>query len=70
MLSTLPGVYNAHQAGEDAEISVTEDEHAMIELKGLSCHHVRTEEEALNLLFEVCFFILLLLFKPCPVDFD
>merc|ERR1719402_512202 len=24
----------------------------MIELKGLSCHHVTTEEEALNLLFE------------------
>lgn len=47
LLSTLPNT-----STDSTEMSVTEDDHGRIQIKGLSHHSVKTEEEALNLLFE------------------
>ena len=50
LLSTLPESWNQLNEGQQLAISENEDG---IYVKGLSCHLVQNEEEALNLLFEV-----------------
>lgn len=50
LLNTLPGT--AGNKEHPTEMSVTEDEHNRIQIKGLSHHTVVSEEEALNLMFE------------------
>ena len=49
LLSTLPETMTAAQQNS---MTVVEDEHGVY-VKGLSCHLAQSEEEALNLLFEV-----------------
>ena len=48
LLATLPGVKN-----EANPMTVTEDDNGSTRVKGLSVHQANSEEEALNLLFEV-----------------
>ena len=50
LLSTLPETLAENV--EPAPLTIVEDEHAVY-VKGLSCHLAQSEEEALNLLFEV-----------------
>ena len=50
LLSTLPESWS--QVTEGQQMSVSENEDGTY-VKGLSCHLVQNEEEALNLLFEV-----------------
>ena len=50
LLSTLPESWSQLNEGQPMTISENEDG---IYVKGLSCHLVQNEEEALNLLFEV-----------------
>ena len=51
LLSTLPGVPPV----DSSLMTVTEDNGGQTRVKGLSIHQANNEEEALNLLFEVCF---------------
>ena len=50
LLSTLPETIAASQT---SPMTVVEDANGCY-VKGLSCHLAQTEEDALNLLFEVC----------------
>jgi len=50
LLGTLPDNWTQLQEGQPMTITENEDG---IYVKGLSCHLVHNEEEALNLLFEV-----------------
>lgn len=50
LLATLPGVMPL----EPGAMAVTEDNNGFTRVKGLSIHTASNEEEALNLLFEVC----------------
>ena len=50
LLSTLPESWSQVTEGQQMTVSENEDG---VYVKGLSCHLVQNEEEALNLLFEV-----------------
>lgn len=54
LLSTIPESWNQNEQEPEPEnkMVVVENQDG-IYVKGLSCHLVQTEEEALNLLFEV-----------------
>lgn len=51
LLSTVPETWNQNEP-EQNKMVIVENQDG-IYVKGLSCHLVQTEEEALNLLFEV-----------------
>ena len=53
LLSTLPESMSA--AAQSPGLNVVEDENGVY-VKGLTCHLAQTEEDALNLLFEVSIF--------------
>lgn len=52
LLSTLPETWKNKEDGQDQAMVVVENQDGVY-VKGLSCHLAQSEEEALNLLFEV-----------------
>ncbi len=52
LLSSAPAPKSSDVGNAD-QMTVTEDDNGCTYVKGLSCHSVTNEEEALNLLFEV-----------------
>ena len=52
LLSSAPAPKSS-DVGNAEQMTVTEDDNGCTYVKGLSCHSVTNEEEALNLLFEV-----------------
>ena len=53
LLATMP---KSRENGYSEEMTVTEDVNSITNVKGLSCHIAKSEEEALNLLFEVSYY--------------
>lgn len=52
LLSTMPETWKNKEEGQDQAMVVVENQDGVY-VKGLSCHLAQSEEEALNLLFEV-----------------
>ena len=56
----MPETWKNKEEGQDQAMVVVENQDGVY-VKGLSCHLAQSEEEALNLLFEVIYFGLILI---------